>query len=86
MYISTPIPKEEINLVKKIIVQNNSFHENYFHRPLLLLVLWSRYFKKLVSIFKISGDERKHICYCIAVHMKSKETLQDQSKLRINKS
>ena len=35
MYISTPVPKEEIIFVrKKIILRKNSFHQSYLHRPI----------------------------------------------------
>lgn len=88
MYISAPIPKEEIILVKKKSLSKRilSIKITFIGLYLLLSELWIRYFEKLVSSFKISEDERKHTCYCIAVCTKRKGELQNHSKLRINKT
>ena len=74
MYISTPVPKEEIIFVrKKYHCQKGIlFIKIIFINLHLLPVLCVRYLEKLTSSFKISRNERK---YYITVLVDSEETV-----------
>ena len=73
MYISTPVPKEEIIYIRKILFSESIlFIKIIFIDICLLPLLYIRYLKNLISSFKISRNERKHGCYCMTEFMDNK--------------
>lgn len=73
MYISAPVPKEEITYIRKILLSESIlFIKIIFIHLCLLPLLCIRHIENLISNFKVSRNERKHAYYCMAVFMDNK--------------
>ena len=80
MYISAPVPNEEIIYIRKILLSESIlFIKSIFIDLCLLPLLCIRYIENLISNFKISRNERKHAYYCMTVFMDNKHC-----KIKIN--